>query len=587
MEILNINASPNANILEAISNSGHDIISAIADIIDNSLEKSVNASKVSIFLEKSEVKGNILQKISICDNGCGMDVNTLSEALRLGSISNKSKKSDFGCFGMGLKSSSLSIGNCFTVITKVKNGDLLSVTYDKNEIIKSGKFDLQIKINSTSDAAIFKKYLETSESGTIVFITGIENGIRFADEPVAKKRVSSVFYRIFVALGIIFNKILSERKNLNLYVNNCKVFPIDPMMYEIKELEPKWLNENDNTFLYKPYDFSRTEYEVVANVYEVSTLLPEVNHRATERIVREAIIKRYNKDEYKKNHIAFQNVLDEIVENLKTNFANAGLYVYRNNRLVGKALDLALARKGADRNRNRMRIELFFSGDTENMIHSSYTKTVADNRELLSTRFADFLWARIMKYIQSASRNARVRALEARGKREDTAYLKKISVSVKNAIDKMNKDSLAGDTGVFGGKVNKGYSNKVMSIEDSLDIANKKMKELKLKTSVEFYDGGENGPVCDYMVDGSKEIIKINKDCSYITFLLYHFTDPVEIVSGAMAMYSACKTMFKFSEMYASKMALGEDYMYSMYQSLVTDYTQQLNSVARTTEIKD
>ena len=41
MEILKINASPNANILEAISNSGHDIISAIADIIDNSLEKSV------------------------------------------------------------------------------------------------------------------------------------------------------------------------------------------------------------------------------------------------------------------------------------------------------------------------------------------------------------------------------------------------------------------------------------------------------------------------------------------------------------------------------------------------------------------
>lgn len=70
MEILNINASPNANILEAISNSGHDIISAIADIIDNSLEKSVNATNVSIFLEKSEVKGNILQKISICDNGC-------------------------------------------------------------------------------------------------------------------------------------------------------------------------------------------------------------------------------------------------------------------------------------------------------------------------------------------------------------------------------------------------------------------------------------------------------------------------------------------------------------------------------------
>ncbi len=71
---------PNAKrTMEALREIGFDSYSSILDLVDNSLD----AHSSIVRIEVAEQKGDIV--ITIDDDGCGMDEETLEEALRLGS----------------------------------------------------------------------------------------------------------------------------------------------------------------------------------------------------------------------------------------------------------------------------------------------------------------------------------------------------------------------------------------------------------------------------------------------------------------------------------------------------------------------
>src|SRR5215472_4111000 len=87
---------PNARrTMEALREMGYDSYASVLDIIDNSIDAQATVVSVDI----CELQGDIL--IDIEDNGCGMDYDTLNEALRLGSDTIR-ETADLGKFGMGL-----------------------------------------------------------------------------------------------------------------------------------------------------------------------------------------------------------------------------------------------------------------------------------------------------------------------------------------------------------------------------------------------------------------------------------------------------------------------------------------------------
>ena len=55
---------------------------------------------------------------------------------------------------------------------------------------------------------------------------------------------------------------------------------------------------------------------------------------------------------------------------------NSGLYIYRNNRLVGSGLDLGIIGKAGDGYSNGIRIELFIDGDSDDIFGSTYMKII-------------------------------------------------------------------------------------------------------------------------------------------------------------------------------------------------------------------
>ena len=77
-------------IKDALRQLNYTNYTAIADIVDNSLEPNVESENIYIKLFKAEDKKTVKQ-IMIADDGCGMDEATLCMAMSLGSETGKSK----------------------------------------------------------------------------------------------------------------------------------------------------------------------------------------------------------------------------------------------------------------------------------------------------------------------------------------------------------------------------------------------------------------------------------------------------------------------------------------------------------------
>ncbi len=81
---------------------------AISEIIDNSIE--AKAKETFIIVSEGEVNGGKgITQIAFLDNGTGMDEQTLSIALKLGSSKKRENRKGIGRFGVGLTQASMSV----------------------------------------------------------------------------------------------------------------------------------------------------------------------------------------------------------------------------------------------------------------------------------------------------------------------------------------------------------------------------------------------------------------------------------------------------------------------------------------------
>lgn len=105
--------------IQATRDSGYKgTASAVSELIDNSLQ--AEATEIQVLL--AEVDGEFPVDVKVIDNGCGMNVFTLRQALRFGGSSRFGDRSGLGRYGMGLPNSSLSQASRVTVYTWQKLG---------------------------------------------------------------------------------------------------------------------------------------------------------------------------------------------------------------------------------------------------------------------------------------------------------------------------------------------------------------------------------------------------------------------------------------------------------------------------------
>ncbi len=127
MQTKTVDITPDKTLVKKLGLTGYRTEQAISELIDNSIDARLDG-------ETEQVDVNLdfdLGRIIVSDNGCGMDLDELQNAM---TIAKEPKKTDrLGRFGLGMKSACSSLGKRFTIETARAGEDTLIATYDEDE----------------------------------------------------------------------------------------------------------------------------------------------------------------------------------------------------------------------------------------------------------------------------------------------------------------------------------------------------------------------------------------------------------------------------------------------------------------------
>lgn len=296
---------PNARrTMEALREMGYDSYASILDIVDNAVDARASFIRISI----SEQHGDIL--IEVEDNGCGMDSDTLAEALRLGSDTVR-ESGDLGKFGMGLVTASIGLSQSVEVITCESDGPPLYGAFDLDEIAERNEFVK--KIGPVPDNLLdrFK-----SASGTLVLLSKTDR--------ISNRHTTTFANTLRNRIGQVFRKFL--KAGVKIEVNGIATEPYDPLM--LSHAETRLLLETD-----LPVDGKGA---ATLRVVELPDLGPALNSQL-------GIIPQ-----------------------------NSGFYIVRNNREIMEAHTFDFYKKHPDF--SHFRAELAFDGSLDDVFHTDVKK---------------------------------------------------------------------------------------------------------------------------------------------------------------------------------------------------------------------
>lgn len=196
---------PHVKTIESLRNCALNNERAIADIVDNSFD--ANADTVIITIGKNDC-------ITIFDDGKGMDLETMYEAVTLGSETGKGD-GDLGKFGMGLKVSGTSMGRRLELLSKEAGEDPHKVIYDIDAMKENGDW-LAWEEDLTKEEA---KDFAGLEHGTYVRIMKLDN---------VKKQIEGCTVNY---LRRAFRNFISNGKAI--VINGKTLKPIDPLARDL------------------------------------------------------------------------------------------------------------------------------------------------------------------------------------------------------------------------------------------------------------------------------------------------------------------------------------------------------------------
>lgn len=118
--------------LESMRDAGFDLMAAVGEPIDNSIE--ANATTIRIEPRYTKDKKHITE-LAFADDGRGIDLDMLAQVLKMGYSSRYGQRTGLGRFGVGLKLAALSVGTRIEVYTRVAGTDSFYMAYlDLSEI---------------------------------------------------------------------------------------------------------------------------------------------------------------------------------------------------------------------------------------------------------------------------------------------------------------------------------------------------------------------------------------------------------------------------------------------------------------------
>lgn len=312
-----VNVVPNASMLNSLRDVGYNEVDAISDIIDNSLDAGAKNIKIDV-IGKDKVMA-----ITIKDDGIGMDISTLKQALTLGSNVTRNTGS-LGHYGLGLKTAAISIGKEFSVLTRKSKEKACLGIFDIGSMIATNSYDIELD-------TYFKKSL-----GTSVTIDKIDK--------LTSSTPKTYIKALKAGLGLTFTNILST---VNITINGEKLLPVMIAPKGSKNFSLDTQGKQKTYSIYFKENNKRYKIKVKMWALPVKKGTGEIDYSQR----------------------------------------NQGFYVFRNNRLIATGQDLGFFNKSTGMNRFRAEVYFNNMDEVKSSIGLNFSKRGVNFRESLSDVF--------------------------------------------------------------------------------------------------------------------------------------------------------------------------------------------------------
>ncbi|WP_418602137.1 ATP-binding protein [Mycolicibacterium sp. SCSIO 43805] len=228
-----IKLAPDAGLVNSLG-ANHTLESAIADLVDNSID--AGASRVSIRLLTRKDR---LTQVEVLDNGKGMDARAANAAMTIGHQRDYTD-GDLGHFGMGLKAASFGHCDVLTVWSNSYGATPVGRRIRRADFSKDFTCEVLSSDVAAQHAADRQEVLGSPEGTSIVW-TDIRNAYRGRNQDEARGWLSARNEALRSHLGVTFHRLLaSHRLQIDVLVDELgeaitgpgvPILPINPFGY--------------------------------------------------------------------------------------------------------------------------------------------------------------------------------------------------------------------------------------------------------------------------------------------------------------------------------------------------------------------
>ena len=434
--------SPNAGrLIESLRHLGYDNYEAIADIVDNSIDANATELTIQVGHKNSETY------LLIADNGHGMSLDVLDQALHLGSETTRDIGSDLGKFGMGLVTASLSIARNCQVITRCNEG-IYTGGWDVDAIIQQNAFVKNLDVATLAEEQQLNDILGLVQLGTVVILTKCDLISNRSNTTLLAKTLGAHLSRVHRHF---------LRAGLKIRVNGELLEPVDPLQGDQGE-----------------------------TVFEES--IP-VKVGAISESVRVKVV------------LVPQETASE--REIGRSMKHQGFYVMRNQRELMNAVTLDMFTKHNDF--NRMRGEIYFPGALDQVVGIEFTKRQVKLDQSLHDQLKEHLMP-LCRQIKrrEASKNRVQLSDEHRKHHAQSEKLisekEKLLIRPKAQIEKRNSPTTGGNQS----------PKEVGSSKERSNLSRTQAIESQLKCEIREERLGVSGSVYECHLEGRKIVIRYN-----------------------------------------------------------------------------
>jgi len=252
-----------SRLVEGLRDTGYVFNTALADIIDNSLDANATVIKVNIDMD---ITGEVAT--GIADNGHGMNEEELLNAMKYGSRS-KEVPSRLGKFGLGLKTASTAFCRRLVVISRgTGEKESNKVVWDLDHISEVDKWELLFEETTEEEDMAFEEITEGS-AGTIIRWEKIDRLLKDYSDPGgthARRALKKTTDEFKNHVALVYQRFLDPKdtraRNVAIYVNGESVSAWDPFCKGEKETEIVAIKKMYATMS----DGRKIEFNVCANI---------------------------------------------------------------------------------------------------------------------------------------------------------------------------------------------------------------------------------------------------------------------------------------------------------------------------------